>query len=104
MFKEVIEMNKADRKLSVEAEIEAIGVDHGHIGAWLIQRWNLPEDIVFAVAQHHTRASDVEPDSLSVFVDWADRLVHLLKDNTPEKVCKILDADEEWKNWKPLNL
>jgi len=28
-------------------------------------------------------------------------LAHLLKDNAPEKVCTILDADEEWINWKP---
>gem|GEM_PF-5413672 len=25
----------------------------------------------------------------------------MLKDNAPEKVCTILDADEEWINWKP---
>mgnify|MGYP002725755794 CR=1 FL=1 len=101
LFMEVLEVSKSDGNLTAEAEIEALGVDHGHIGAWLIQRWNLPEDIVSAVAQHHIRASDVEPDSISVFVDWADRLAHLLDENSPDKVCKILNADKEWKNWIP---
>ena len=101
LFKEVLEVTEGDSVLTTDAEIEALVVDHGHIGAWLIQRWNLPEDIVSAVAQHHIRSSDVTEDSLSVFVEWADRLTHLLKENTSEKVCAIVNADEKWTNWKP---
>ena len=62
----------------------------------MIQRWNLPEEIVAAVAQHHVRASDVKDDSLSFFVDWADRIAYLLDDHTPEEVGKNLDKDNEW--------
>jgi len=34
-------------------ERERIGVDHGVVGGWLFEAWNLPPAIVQAVAQHH---------------------------------------------------
>jgi len=40
LFKEVIALGADEGARSTKAEIEALGVDHGHIGAWLIQRWN----------------------------------------------------------------
>lgn len=35
------------------AERAQIGVDHGVVGGWLFEAWNLPPAIVQAVAQHH---------------------------------------------------
>ena len=37
----------------VDIEHETMGADHQEIGAWLLRRWNLQEEIVVAVAEHH---------------------------------------------------
>jgi len=37
----------------VEIEKKIIGTDHGQIGAWLMQAWKLPEEVVIATREHH---------------------------------------------------
>lgn len=86
---------------AVEAELQVIGVDHGHIGGWLTQRWNLPDEISRAVSQHHLRPVDVAPFSLPVMVHWANRLAHLFEQNQPAEVASFLQSDREWLNWYP---
>ena len=34
-------------------EHRVLGTDHGMIGAWLMEAWQLPEEIVIAVREHH---------------------------------------------------
>ncbi len=81
------------------AEQQLLGVDHGHIGAWLVQRWNLPEEISTAVAQHHIRPADSPEYSLSAVVDFADRLFHRMHNKSPEKVALELREDKSWREW-----
>jgi HD-like signal output (HDOD) protein len=40
--------------LSLQAEIEVLGVHHGELGELVVQRWNLPETISKPLAWHHT--------------------------------------------------
>ncbi len=59
---------KADHStLLVESEQELYGFDHGQLGARLLQRWNLPDTLTQAVADHH-RQSDDDPLVRTVFV------------------------------------
>ena len=37
----------------VEAEREFLGTDHAEVGACLLKSWNLPEEVIEAVANHH---------------------------------------------------
>jgi HD-like signal output (HDOD) protein len=44
-----------DRKLTrLEAEREVFSVDHGYIGAILLENWNIPKSITEGVMYHHT--------------------------------------------------
>lgn len=36
-----------------EAEREILGVDHGQIGGWTLEEWNLPKNITSSVMWHH---------------------------------------------------
>jgi HD-like signal output (HDOD) protein len=66
----------------LEAEVEAVGVDHATLGSWLAERWNLPPSLVESIAYHH-RPLDVlalappsrEP-ALTAIVHLADILAH----------------------------
>ena len=37
----------------VEIEKETLGATHGEIGAWLLQSWQLPEEVIVATQYHH---------------------------------------------------
>ena len=36
------------------AERELLGLDHGTIGGWTLEEWNLPDNIVESIARHHS--------------------------------------------------
>ena len=99
-FKRCKQLAKNDKISLAEAELKTIGIDHGHVGAWLTKRWNLPDDINNAIAQHHFRPSDSPRFGLPTFIYWADKLYYLIQDNPPEKVAQMLDKNPEWADWK----
>jgi putative nucleotidyltransferase with HDIG domain len=68
-----ISMNGVPR---VEAERAILGTDHAEVGAWLLKSWNLPEDIVEAVANHHRPVLEPRPQ-LSVVAHLANCTAHL---------------------------
>jgi putative nucleotidyltransferase with HDIG domain len=59
-----------------EAEKKILGADHSEIGACLLKSWNLPDDIVEAVANHHHPVCQPHP-RLSVISHVANCLAHL---------------------------
>jgi HD-like signal output (HDOD) protein len=60
----------------VAAEEEKFGAGHPQVGERLLRRWNLPEAITDAVAQHHD--AHHEPDSLCRLVYAGDLLADAL--------------------------
>lgn len=44
---------QAPERPLVETELEVLGIDHGQLGAWLMKSWELPEEIIIAVQEHH---------------------------------------------------
>jgi HD-like signal output (HDOD) protein len=84
----------------VDAEIELLGIDHGHIGSWLTRKWNVPDEISEAVAQHHIRSSGTPKYSLPAMVDWADRLSYIVIDRSKESVVEYLKSDQKWLEWR----
>jgi len=60
----------------VEIEKKIIGTDHGQIGAWLMQAWKLPEEVVIATREHHNEAYNGPHAVYPQLVMLAD---HLLK-------------------------
>jgi putative nucleotidyltransferase with HDIG domain len=71
-LRQLIEQEQCSR---TEAEKKILGTDHGEIGACLLQSWNLPEDVVEAVANHHQPACQPRP-RLSVITHVANCLAH----------------------------
>lgn len=41
-----------------EQEVTVLGMEHGELGAWLLEKWNMPEEIIVAVQQHHREDYD----------------------------------------------
>ena len=72
-IRELVEQHGCSR---TEAEQKILGTDHGEIGACLLRSWNLPEEILEAVANHHHPVCEPRP-KLSVITHMANCLAHL---------------------------
>ena len=59
-----------------EAEKEVLGTDHAEVGGCLLQSWQVPEEIVEAVANHHQPVLEPRP-RLSVVTHLANYVAHL---------------------------
>lgn len=64
-----------DGQSRLEGERRIIGCDHCEVGAHLLTRWNLPANIVEAVAHHHAPPLDPKP-AISSIVHIADTIAH----------------------------
>lgn len=59
----------------IDIELEMMGVDHQEIGAWLLQSWNLQEEVVVATAEHHHPQYNEEHAHYARTAMVADRLL-----------------------------
>lgn len=57
----------------MEAEKQVLGFDHAAIGAKVAEKWNLPSDLVQAIAGHHTPESG-QGGNLTALVHVADAM------------------------------
>ncbi len=56
-------------------EQRVLGTDHGAIGAWLMEAWRLPEEIVIAIREHHNESYQDIHAVYPQLVFLADRLL-----------------------------
>jgi HD-like signal output (HDOD) protein/prolyl-tRNA editing enzyme YbaK/EbsC (Cys-tRNA(Pro) deacylase) len=59
-----------------EIERYVMGVEHWQIGAWLMQSWNLPEEVIATMRWHHGEDSTHPHSQYSNLVLIANRLLH----------------------------
>jgi HD-like signal output (HDOD) protein len=60
----------------LRAEREALNVDHGRAGAWLVQNWTFPKDFAIVCKHHHDAPNANDPEILQLV----------------KAACKIADA------------
>ncbi|MBN1676865.1 MAG: HDOD domain-containing protein [Kiritimatiellae bacterium] len=60
------------------AEFEIFGANHAEVGAWLAQKWKLPEDVVQSIRWHH------DPENANVANVEIARLCH-----TANYICNL---------------
>ncbi len=63
-----------------EIETEIVGATHAEVGSKVCLKWNLPQEIVEAVALHHHPAEAPSHAKLTSIVAMADHCVNLLHD------------------------
>ncbi len=87
----------------LEAEKKVLGVDHGEIGAQILERWSFPQEVVSAVGKHHKEAGP-DDSSLDNIVRLADNVSLLMGYGTSVDglaypgfgdVCRQNDLDHE---------
>ena len=75
-----------------EIEFHIIGVTHDMIGSLLLRNWNLPEEVVVAVAEHHFPDYDGKHAIYSKLVYLANQLARSNGEATyPDKTMALFD-------------
>jgi putative nucleotidyltransferase with HDIG domain len=76
-YAELMRRGDASRLGLPHAEEAGLGVTHADVGARLLARWGLPENIIHAVQHHHDSPAAAAPfERLAATVRLANRLAH----------------------------
>ncbi len=59
-----------------QIERDVIGVDHAQAGAWLMEQWSFPEELVSCVADHHHPGAAGTYKDAALMVHLADTLIY----------------------------
>lgn len=84
----------------LDLETHLLGIRHDELGAWLMQAWNLPEEILVAVREHHYADYDGQHAAYAKLVLLADRLLarhgmgDVLLTDLPPPVLSSLSLNE----------
>lgn len=91
----------ANPYISVEdIEFYILGVTHEEIGAWLMQNWHMPEELIVAVHRHHQEEFWSKHAVYSNLVLVANRMLKQINigdsvlTNVPESTLELLSLDQ----------
>ncbi len=62
----VLTREHQDTEALLKAEREAVNVDHGIAGSWLVKNWEFPAEFHEVCARHHEPLSDADPALLKI--------------------------------------
>ena len=81
-YTDLIDARTATPEKRVQHEQRALGTDHAGVGGLMLRRWGLPDQLVGAVAAHHT--SDAE-GAVATYVRLADMIAHHAQGETIDR-------------------
>jgi HD-like signal output (HDOD) protein len=75
-------------------EEEIIGAHHGQVGAWIVDRWNLPKEIVEPISLHHFPEKAKEEKELTQMLYLGNLLAQKIRD--PKNHTQAWNAAASW--------
>ena len=87
-------MQKVEKGMAPrEAEVEVLGIDHTKIGAWISERWKLPQALCWVIEFHHEPESEEIPgdSELVKLVAVANVMCRIRKKDDPADVANDVE-------------
>jgi putative nucleotidyltransferase with HDIG domain len=75
----VLQVAKDENLTIFDAEVKVISLNHAELGAWLLQKWQLPQAITDAVANHHCPSKSQFNFDLAAMAYLANIISHRAK-------------------------
>ena len=98
---EVLKQCDEKDELMYKVEKDVLGFDHAKLGAMLLKKWKLPEEVVSAVYYHHMPSISSGNIVAPAIIHIADMMTHALQfGSSGEKFVPTLNE----KAWKSLDL
>ncbi len=73
-WREILSLMRLKRLPRIEAETAVLSTDHGHVGAALLEMWNVPVQVIEPVKLHHAPSLSVEFHENSHITSFANFL------------------------------
>ena len=95
----MISSNPDQSILAMEKRL--LGVSHNELGAWLMQAWKMPEELIITVEHHHNLAYHGAHADYALLVNLSERLLKMHSmsdadtDEIPPELLDRLGLDEE---------
>lgn len=102
-FQTIMDLVNEGNRPFIEVEEQVLGFNHCHVGAKIAEKWQLPEDLVEAIALHHEPEKAATDPKLVAITHIADSLVmmmgfHIGSDglayNLSNSAMELLNLDE----------
>ncbi len=77
-YKQIVDAVTGGRSTFEDMEQSVLFATHGEIGAWLAERWNLPEQLIEAIKCHHKPTLAERNPQLTALIHFVDYLCHKL--------------------------
>lgn len=77
-FEEIIAYVKTNNCIISNAERAVIGVTHADIGMWLAQKWNLNQEFIYIIGNHHSPTSASDYFKINSIIHVADILIRAM--------------------------
>ena len=82
---------------SIVAEQRVLGTDHAEVGAWLAEKWSLPNSIVESIRYHHQPHLAPDHSVLTAIVHLASSLARaILSNDVRERINTQIAQDPAW--------
>ncbi len=75
-YKLVLQAYRKKKQPLWQLEQEMLGADHGQVGSWIVDKWNLPEDIVVPISNHHQPENSKDHQELTWDLYWANLIAY----------------------------
>lgn len=73
-YSEMLKIENLDNQNQLEIEQNLIGANHAEIGAYLCEKWNLPESLTYAILYHHNPGEADKYEQLCAINHLADHI------------------------------
>ncbi len=77
-YDQIVEHVDSENKSFMYVEEEILGYNHGEVGARIAEKWNLPKDLVEAIALHHNPEEATINPKMTAMTHVADGLVMMM--------------------------
>lgn len=83
------EVNTSNRLL-FDVENELLGIDHAQLGGILAKKWQLPENLIDSISNHHAIQSVKSPSDLEIAIAASNSLAdyHILYQSTDDEITR----------------
>lgn len=96
------DQKRISRGCLCEAEKEVFGIDHADLGSQLLKSWNLPESIVFSIANHHSFKQNRQEDKWAEIIGFSGIISAILAGfGNVQKLQQVQNWLTESFGWSP---
>jgi len=95
-YADVLSRKAKDGEELSRMEQKLMGTHHGQVGAWIVDQWKLPQEIVEPIALHHFPGEAKEQKELAAVVYAANKLARVARQDAAGRAAWLKVPSQTW--------